>query len=120
MLFRSLLQGPALVNNYMENQFTDEIEDPPDHPTDYSLQYQEGDDAEVNEANGSPHLEMDEPEAVKSYFTEGTPLDTPRDGISGAGSVVDLKEEPLPSAGVETPDGPQLYATEGTPGCFSR
>ena len=93
-------------------------------PTDYSLQYQESEDAEVNDSNN-----LDE--AVKTYYTEGTPFDTPL--ISNAHSVSDLRpvEEPeLPEvepvkSGLETPasevdDRPQVYATEGTPGCFSR
>ena len=92
-----------LVNNFME----EEIEDPPDHPTDYSLQYQESEEAEVNEGN---HNELQ----VKSYFNEGTPFDTPH-GISNAGSVTELNKETQ-----NTEDGPLLYATEGTPGCFSR
>ena len=51
----------------------------------------------------------------------GTPFDTPC-GISNAGSVTDLKkpENHTPNSGVETPDETQLYALEGTPGCFSR
>lgn len=106
--------APPLVNNYVED------EDPPDHPTDYSLQYQENEEAEVNEAN---HVDADQDqaaEAVKSYFNEGTPFDTPH-GISNAASVQDLVKE-QGSSGIVTPDTcpPQLYATEGTPACFSR
>lgn len=110
--------GP-LVNNFVEDE-----EDPPDHPTDYSLQYQESEEAEVNEANEINHDHADQDqasEAVKTYFDEGTPFDTPH-GISSAASVQDLAKEDPGSSGIVTPDTcpPQLYAAEGTPACFSR
>ena len=58
---------------------------------------------------------------LNCYLFLGTPFDTPC-GISNAGSVTDLKkpENHTPNSGVETPDETQLYALEGTPGCFSR
>ena len=92
------------------------VEEP---PTDYSLQYQEREEAEVNSANPVSNIathDIDNVESVTSYFTEGTPFDTPR-GISNAGSLTDLKgqvEDDLEA------NEPQLYATEGTPGCYSR
>ena len=58
---------------------------------------------------------------LNCYLFLGTPFDTPC-GISNAGSLTDLKkpENHTPNSGVETPDETQLYALEGTPGCFSR
>ncbi len=114
--FESSTAGPKepIVNNFLE-----EPEELEDAPTDYTLNFQETEDVEVNEANPESNLTE-----IKSYYTEGTPLDTPRTGISNANSMSDLQvvtaKEPPASTGIETPDCPQLYATEGTPGCFSR
>ena len=103
-------------------------EDIEDKPKDYSLQYEENDGAEDNAVNVVNHnlvnhdLVVDNVEAVRpvTYFAEGTPFDTPH-GISNAASVTDLnKTEDTSNSGLETPDETQLYAMEGTPGCFSR
>ena len=72
----------------------------------------------------SEYLNFNDPDysmLLNCYLFLGTPFDTPC-GISNAGSVTDLKkpENHTPNSGVETPDETQLYALEGTPGCFSR
>ena len=101
-----------MVNNYLDDKDEDDSEEIVDNPTDYSLQYQEEEEAEVNGAN------VQDEEAVKSFFTEGTPADTPR--ISKTNSVNDLVNNPEEELKDDQADQPQLYASEGTPGCFSR
>ena len=102
-----------------------EDEDIEDKPKDYSLQYEENDGPEeenddINTVSSHNDLVVDNVEAV-SYFTEGTPFDTPH-GISNACSATDLNktEQSSSGSGLETPEDIQLYAMEGTPGCFSR
>jgi hypothetical protein len=136
-----LVNATEFPNNATEankSQHVDE-EDIDDPPTDYSLQFQETDEPEVTEGNVAQAGEQDVPcEAVKTYYTEGTPFDTPFI-ISNAASVDDLTtitvdhvdhidhdhDDPNSNklaSGLQTPasDRPQVYATEGTPACFSR
>ena len=108
-----------MVNNFLETKENPEVaqnsdnEEIVDNPTDYSLQYQENEETEVMDGVSAAASTVQDHEDfnVKSFFTEGTPADTPR--ISKTNSVQDLTEKDLN-------DQPQLYASEGTPGCFSR
>ena len=62
-------RGPQ-VNNYVQVDDESEAHDEPEieEPlTDYSLQYQESEDAEVNESNTEHFLEHEEEEVVGSY-----------------------------------------------------
>ena len=115
-----------LVNNFLETkepseEASEDLEEIVDNPTDYSLQYQENEETEVMEgANLNTVQDHDQDLAVKSFFTEGTPADTPN-VISKTNSVSDLTDNGLLKDDCEIiPDQPQLYASEGTPGCFSR
>ena len=131
----------------------DDDKDDEERPTDYSLRFQENDEADLMCAargavtGNDTKSKVDDEErrsydAVKTYYTEGTPYDTPF-VVSNAGSISDLREKPKPSiaddddddipderprtfgiSGTETPmsngDRPQVYCTEDTPGVFSR
>ena len=117
---------PPMVNNFLEakepsDEASEDLEEIVDNPTDYSLQYQENEETEVMEgANLNTVQDHDQDLAVKSFFTEGTPADTPN-VISKTNSVSDLTDNGILKDDCEIiPDQPQLYASEGTPGCFSR
>eukprot|EP00096_Caligus_rogercresseyi_P006290 TRINITY_DN2262_c0_g1_i2.p1 TRINITY_DN2262_c0_g1~~TRINITY_DN2262_c0_g1_i2.p1 ORF type:complete len:1565 (-),score=560.74 TRINITY_DN2262_c0_g1_i2:406-5100(-) len=90
-----------------------------EHPTDYSLRFQEDDDetrkleeegenGDVAVGVGSGSKNVD---SLKTYCTEGTPYDP----ISRATSMGDISGAVGP---VE--EKPQVYCTEDTPGVFSR
>ena len=72
-----------LVNNFLETkepseEASEDLEEIVDNPTDYSLQYQENEETEVMEgANLNTVQDHDQDLAVKSFFTEGSPADTP-------------------------------------------
>ena len=91
-----------------------------EQPTDYSLRYQESEDTE-KEAKTEPLFD----DAVKTYYTEGTPMDTPF-MFSTATSMNDLREpaiaeeeEQMEKKMTEN-DTTVAYAVEGTPLAFSR
>ena len=113
------------VRNTNSSHVDDDDDDIDDKPKDYSLQYEDNDEAledtELDIASHNHHdLVVDTVEPVTYFQTEGTPFETPH-GISNAASVNDLnKSEQTSSSGLESPDETQLYAMEGTPGCFSR
>ena len=60
-----------------------------------------------------------DPNSTFPFISIGTPFDTPH-GVSNAGSVTDLKATVAAEDDEDLEAGPQLYVTEGTPGCFSR
>lgn len=120
MIENQACSGNSITTSYQTTESTSvEDEDIEDKPKDYSLQYEEADDIDENlddpNAGHNNDLGVENVEAV-SYFTEGTPFDTPH-GISNTCSVTDLNKTGNSSAsGLETPeDMPQQYT-----GCFSR
>ncbi|XP_059490549.1 adenomatous polyposis coli protein-like isoform X3 [Neocloeon triangulifer] len=112
--------------------------DNPDQPTNYSLRYGEEEEEEEKPSPGAyyQHSAAHE-DSVKTYYTEGTPLN-----FSTATSISDLREAirkeekkeeikkevvevdetdslPAPS-GTMSPEKPTQYCVEDTPVCFSR
>merc|ERR550525_1810441 len=59
-----------------------------EQPTDYSLRYQESEEPELQKSD-KPELNCDD--ALRTYCTEGTPMDTPF-AFSSATSMSDLRE----------------------------
>ena len=106
-----------------EDQDSEDPEPCDDKPTDYSLRYQETEEAD-KETKAEPLFD----DAVRTYYTEGTPMDTPF-MFSNATSMNDLREAAIAEedekheekdvAEVVT-DTTVAYAVEGTPGVFSR
>ena len=108
-----------------------------EQPTDYSLRYQESEEPELQKSD-KPELNCDD--ALRTYCTEGTPMDTPF-AFSTATSMSDLREpaiqeeeegedEEVEEGGDDDDDGEEggeeekevtvQYAVEGTPLAFSR
>ena len=89
-------------------------------PTDYSLRYQESEEPD-KEGKPEPLFE----DAVRTYYTEGTPMDTPAI-FSTATSMNDLREPAIAEEDeteetkLENVDSTMQYAVEGTPLTFSR
>ena len=108
-----------------------------EQPTDYSLRYQESEEPDL-EKSDKPELNCDD--ALRTYCTEGTPMDTPF-AFSTATSMSDLREpaiqeeeeegeegeiegdggdEDREERGEEEKEVTVQYAVEGTPLAFSR
>ena len=107
-----------------------------EQPTDYSLRYQESEEPEMQKSD-KPELNCDD--ALRTYCTEGTPMDTPF-AFSTATSMSDLREPAIQEeeeegqeeeieeeahgdeedAGEEEKEVTVQYAVEGTPLAFSR
>ena len=107
-----------------------------EQPTDYSLRYQESEEPELQKSD-KPELNCDD--ALRTYCTEGTPMDTPF-AFSTATSMSDLREPAIQEeeeegqeeeieeeahgdeedAGEEEKEVTVQYAVEGTPLAFSR
>ena len=89
-------------------------------PTDYSLRYQESEEPEKEEKQ-EPLFD----DTVRTYYTEGTPMDTPA-MFSTATSMNDLREPAIAEEDeseetkLENVDSTMQYAVEGTPLVFSR
>ena len=99
---------------------TDLTETCEEKPTDYSLRYQESEEPD-KEGKPEPLFE----DAVRTYYTEGTPMDTPAI-FSTATSMNDLREPAIAEEDeteetkLENVDSTMQYAVEGTPLTFSR
>ena len=103
-----------------EESSNDDTEPCEEKPTDYSLRYQEAEEAD-KETKAEPLFE----DAVKTYYTEGTPMDTPF-MFSTATSMNDLREPAIAEEDEQIAkkmaenDTTVAYAVEGTPLTFSR
>ena len=105
-----------------EEQDSEDVEPCDDKPTDYSLRYQETEEAD-KETKAEPLFD----DAVRTYYTEGTPMDTPF-MFSTATSMNDLRESAIAEEDEKheekdaavVADTTVAYAVEGTPGVFSR
>ena len=99
---------------------TDITETCEEKPTDYSLRYQESEEPEKEEKQ-EPLFD----DTVRTYYTEGTPMDTPA-MFSTATSMNDLREPAIAEEDeseetkLENVDSTMQYAVEGTPLVFSR
>ena len=100
----------------------DLVETCEEKPTDYSLRYQEEESEEPDKV-GKPEPLFED--AVRTYYTEGTPMDTPAI-FSTATSMNDLREPAIAEEDeteetkLENVDSTMQYAVEGTPLTFSR
>jgi len=104
---------------------TDDTETCEEKPTDYSLRFQESEEPELL-ASKDPKSEQLFDDTVKTYCTEGTPMDTPFI-FSTATSMNDLREpaiaeedEQIETKLEQNVDSTVAYAVEGTPLTFSR
>ena len=104
-----------------DDQSGDDTEQCEEKPTDYSLRYQESETDADKETKEEPFED-----AVRTYYTEGTPMDTPF-MFSTATSMNDLREpaiaeeeEQLEKKSGQENDSTVAYAVEGTPMVFSR
>ena len=105
--------------------FTDEAELCEEKPTDYSLRFQESEDLDLIANKAGDKSEQLFDDSVKTYYTEGTPMDTPY-VFSTATSMSDLREPAILEEEEEEEetekqgDSTTAYAVEGTPITFSR
>jgi len=103
---------------------SDDAETGEEKPTDYSLRYQESEDSELLAVKDSKSEQLFD-DTVKTYYTEGTPMDTPF-MFSTATSMNDLREPTIAEDEAEEKkveeniDSTVAYAVEGTPLTFSR
>ena len=111
-------------HNYEDQPSGSEDTEPcEEKPTDYSLRYQESEtDVDKEETEEKPLFD----DHVKTYYTEGTPMDTPF-MFSTATSMNDLREpaiaeedEQREAMKSQEADTTVAYAVEGTPMVFSR
>ena len=108
---------------YEDQSGAEDAEPGDDKPTDYSLRYQETEEAAGKETKAEPLFD----DAVRTYYTEGTPMDTPFI-FSTATSMSDLREPAIAEevevrekkVTTEATDTTVAYAVEGTPEVFSR
>ena len=108
--------------------FADETELCEEKPTDYSLRFQESEDLDLIASKSGDKSEQLFDDSVKTYYTEGTPMDTPY-VFSTATSMSDLREPAILEEEEEEEeeeetekqgDSTTAYAVEGTPITFSR
>jgi len=112
---------------YSNLPLSDEVELGDEKPTDYSLRFQESEEPELPSKTAKDDQLFDD--HVKTYYTEGTPLDTPY-AFSTATSMSDLREPAIEelveeeakeeARALTAADTTTAYAEEGTPMSFSR